>query len=63
MIREEFQLGIAALQKRKPSVDEDGNSIFKIDVHCPPDPDDVIDNEDILILFGQDQIIQKFTKT
>lgn len=61
-IRENYQLGIAAIQKRKLDVDQDGRSQFKINVVSPPNPDDIIEPDDILVLFGLDDKILECVK-
>lgn len=61
-VREDYDLGIAAIQKRTPDVDEGGRSIFQTTVKSPPDPEDTISRDDILVLFGKDSAILKFTQ-
>lgn len=61
-IREKYQLGIAAIHKRSPDVDEEGKSIFKTIIECPPDPKTVITKDDVLVLVGPDAAIHDFTQ-
>jgi trk system potassium uptake protein TrkA len=61
-LRENYNLGIAALIKRHPTVDEEGNSGFKLEIRCPPDPSDKIERDDILALVGSDASILEFTE-
>lgn len=61
-LREKYDLGIAAIQKRTPHLDEEGHSIFKKKIISPPSPEDIISVDDILVLFGSDSSIVKFTK-
>lgn len=60
--RQKYQVNIAALQKRIRSIDEDGKSIFKIETKSPPDPNDIVGENDILVLVGMDSAIYEFTK-
>ncbi len=59
-IRENFDLGIAALEKRIPDLDESGRSIYRMAVSSPPNPDDTVNRDDVLVVFGMDLAIQKF---
>lgn len=61
-LREKFQVNIAALQKRIQSIDEDGKSNFKIETKSPPDPDDIVSEDDILVLVGMDSAMYALTK-
>ena len=60
--REEYKVNIAALQKRMLSIDEDGKSIYKIETRSPPNPDDIVSEDDILVLVGMDSAIYALTK-
>lgn len=61
-LRQKYQVNIAALQKRILSLDEDGKSIYRIDTKSPPDPDDIVGENDILVLVGMDSAIYELTK-
>lgn len=61
-LRQNYQVNIAALQKKIMSIDDDGKSIFHIETHSPPDPDDVVEENDILVLVGMDTAIYELTK-
>lgn len=61
-IRNKYNLGIAAVEKRIPDVDENGKSILKTDVKSPPDPNEIISRDDILVLVGLDSAIIEYTK-
>ena len=56
-----FKLGLAALHKRTPEVDNEGRSIFKTKVLSPVNPDEFVGRDDILVLCGLDENIEKFT--
>lgn len=60
--RQNYQVNIAALQKRMRSIDEDGKSIYRIDTKSPPDPDDIVGENDILVLVGMDSAIYELTR-
>lgn len=62
-LQKEFNLGLAAIQKRSVAVDETGKSTFKTIVKSPPDPNDLITRDDILIMFGHDSTIFDFSRT
>lgn len=61
-LREKYNLSLAALIKRHPTVDEEGNSGFKLEIRCPPDPDDRIERDDVLVLVGSDASLLQFTE-
>lgn len=61
-LREEHKVNIAALQKRILSIDEDGRSIYKIETRSPPNPDDIVGEDDILVLVGMDAAVYAMTK-
>lgn len=61
-LREKYQVNIAALQKRVQSIDEDGKSIFRIETKSPPNPDDIVSEDDILVLVGMDSAMYDLTK-
>lgn len=61
-LREQYNLSVAALMKRFPTVDEEGRSIFRTEVRCPPDPEEGIERDDTLVLLGQDAAILEFTQ-
>lgn len=60
--RQKHQVNIAALQKRIRSIDDDGKSIYRIETKSPPDPDDIVGENDILVLVGMDSAILELTK-
>lgn len=61
-LRQKHQVNIAALQKRIRSIDDDGKSIYRIETKSPPDPDDIVGENDILVLVGMDSAILELTK-
>lgn len=62
-LREDFNLGIAAIEKRVPAVDKNGKSVFKTEMKSPPEPDDIISRDDILVLVGLDSAITAYTES
>ncbi|MCP5464881.1 MAG: TrkA family potassium uptake protein [Deltaproteobacteria bacterium] len=61
-LREQYKVNIAALQKRILSIDDDGKSIYKIETRSPPTPDEIVNEDDILVLVGMDAAIYAITK-
>lgn len=61
-LRENFQVNIAALQKRVMAIDEDGKSNFRIETKSPPSPDDIVSEDDILVLVGMDSALYELTR-
>lgn len=61
-LRQDYNVNIAALQKRVLSIDEDGKSMFKIETRSPPDPNDIVSEDDILVLVGMDAAVYEVTK-
>lgn len=60
--RQSYQVNIAALQKRVRSIDEEGKSMYRIETKSPPDPNDIVGENDILVLVGMDTAIYELTK-
>lgn len=56
-LRKNYQVNIAAIQKREPAVDENGRSVFKVKTHTPPDPNSIIESDDILVVVGEENKI------
>jgi trk system potassium uptake protein TrkA len=59
-LREKFNLGLAAIEKKIPSITEDGKSEYINKILCPPDPDEIICRDDTLVIFGHDSDILHF---
>jgi trk system potassium uptake protein TrkA len=59
-LREEHRLNLVAIQKRKPSVDDQGRSVLSLTTDAVPSADDVIEEGDILIIAGDDDVIEDF---
>lgn len=52
---------VVAIKKRTPIVDEQGESDFKTEVKDFPGPDDLIEENDILVVVGDDKSIESIT--
>lgn len=60
--RQKYQVNIAALQKRVRTIDEDGKSTYRVDTKSPPDPEDIVNDNDIMVLVGMDSAIYDLSK-
>lgn len=61
-IREKNEVSVVAVQKRIPEIDEEGRSQYKIKTTAPPDPNGVIEEDNILVVVGKDAQIEKFLR-
>ena len=57
-IRQSYSLNIVALQKRVPTITEDGKASFKIVINDSPLPMDVIE-DDIVVIVGNDKNLDR----
>jgi len=58
--RKNYNVNIVAIQKRIPAVDENGKSFFKEVTNTKPQPDDIIAEDDILVLVGGTEKVNRF---
>lgn len=58
-IRQNYSLNIIALQKRVPTVNEEGKAAFRIVINDSPLPMDVIEEEDIVVMVGNDKNLDR----
>jgi trk system potassium uptake protein TrkA len=58
-IRQNYSLNIVALQKRVPTILEDGKASFKVAINDSPLPMDVIEEDDIVVLVGADKNLDR----
>lgn len=58
-IRQSYSLNIVALQKRVPTITEDGKASFKIVINDSPLPMDVIEEDDIVVIVGNDKNLDR----
>jgi trk system potassium uptake protein TrkA len=59
-LREDHHLNLVAIQKRVPSIDDQGRSILGLTTNAVPDADAVIEEGDVLIIAGSDGAIENF---
>ncbi len=59
--RRTFGVNVIAIQKKIPSVDEDGKVTYTVKVNDVPGPDDRIEKSDILVVVGADENIEKMS--
>jgi len=59
-LREDHHLNLVAIQKRKPSIDDQGRSVLSLTTNAVPSADDLIEEGDILIMAGSDDAIEQF---
>jgi len=57
-----FGVNIVAIKKRQPEITELGERTFKERLENVPAPDEELDENDILVVVGQDQNIERFSK-
>lgn len=60
--RAKFGLNIIAIHRKIPTVTESGESSFKIQVNDLPSPEDRIAEDDVLVVIGSDEKIQKLAE-
>ena len=58
-IRQNYSLNIIALQKRVPTVNEEGKASFRIVINDSPLPMDVIEEDDIVVMVGNDKNLDR----
>jgi trk system potassium uptake protein TrkA len=59
-LREDHHLNVVAVQRRRPTIDEQGRSVLSLNTNAVPDADEVIHEGDIIIIAGADGAIEKF---
>jgi trk system potassium uptake protein TrkA len=60
--RAKFGLNIIAIHRKIPTVTESGESSFKVQVNDLPSPEDRIAEDDVLVVIGSDEKIQKLAE-
>ena len=58
-IRQNYSLNIIALQKRVPTVNEEGKAAFRIVINDSPLPMDLIEEDDIVEMVGNDKNLDR----
>ncbi len=59
--RRKYGVNIIAIQKRIPEVDEEGKVTYTVKVNDVPGPDDRIEKDDVLVVVGADDNIEKMS--
>lgn len=59
--RRTFGVNVIAIQKRVPSVDDEGKVTYTVEVNDIPGPDDRIEKGDILVVVGADENIERMS--
>ena len=62
-LRKEFNLNVVGIKRKVPRITEDGERTFEEVTENVPSPDARLEEEEILILVGQDSDIAKFSKS
>jgi trk/ktr system potassium uptake protein len=60
--RQQYGVNIIAIQKRRPVVTEEGKNAFQILINDLPKPTDVIGDDDVLVVVGSDENIEKLAR-
>lgn len=61
-IRSQFKVNIVGIKTRVPSVNDEGEIIFNIEMTEVPDPNYPIGKDDLLVIAGTDNNLNKFIK-
>jgi len=59
--RRKYGINVIAIQKRIPEVDEEGKVTYTVKVNDVPGPDDRIEKDDVLVIVGADEKIEKMS--
>jgi trk system potassium uptake protein TrkA len=59
--RRTFGVNVIAIQRRTPSVNDEGKVTYKVEVNDIPGPDDMVSKGDILVVVGADENIEKMS--
>tara|TARA_A100001015_G_scaffold127844_1_gene141722 strand:+ start:2044 stop:2748 length:705 start_codon:yes stop_codon:yes gene_type:complete len=61
-IRSQFSINIVGIKTRVPTITDDGEMTFKIEMTDVPDPNYPLKKEDMLVIAGTDDNLRKFIK-
>jgi trk system potassium uptake protein TrkA len=61
-LRKTYKLNVVAIKRTKPEVDELGNNIISEETNVLPDPEDVFEPKDTIVVVGKKQDIDKLIK-
>jgi trk system potassium uptake protein TrkA len=59
--RRRYGINVIAIQKRIPEVDEEGKVTYTVQVNDVPGPDDRIEKDNVLVIVGADEKIEKMS--
>lgn len=59
-LREDHHLNVVAVQRRRPTIDDQGRSVLSLSTNAVPDADEIVQEGDIIIIAGADGAIEKF---
>ena len=59
--RRRYGVNVIAIQKRIPEVNEEGKVTYAVRVNDVPGPDDRIEKDDVLVVVGADDNIEKMS--
>jgi trk system potassium uptake protein TrkA len=60
--RQAYGVNIIAIQKRVPRVTPEGKNAFQIQINDLPKPTDVIEEDDVLVVVGSDENIERLAR-
>lgn len=61
-VRNKFGINIIAIKRHVPVINDDGQSDIKEETNVAPGPDDEILENDVLVIVGKDENLEKFKK-
>ena len=61
-LREEYNLNVVAIKRKRPQITSEGERTFEDYVENVPSPDVELAETDILVMIGQDRDLAKFAK-
>ena len=61
-VRNQYGINIIAIKRHVPVINEDGQSDIKEETNVAPGPDDEILENDVLVIVGKDENLEKFKK-
>uniref|UniRef100_A0A7V3PUX5 TrkA family potassium uptake protein n=1 Tax=candidate division WOR-3 bacterium TaxID=2052148 RepID=A0A7V3PUX5_UNCW3 len=62
-IRRRYGINVIAIKKRVPVITPDGETGYQEQINDLPGPEDIIDQDDILVVVGKDEDIERMTRT
>lgn len=61
-IRRRYRVNIIGIKKRVPVITPDGENSFKEQINDLPGPDDIVEQDDILVVVGNDEDIERLAQ-